>query len=185
MKQSLLLVLVLFSASTFAREFFRVKPKQYDARVTDALAKIEQAFKVPKTVVRRFNPTGAVISNKVVKDNEITFDAKKTIMMISKTVKVKARFDIEESSQICDASQLGYIINVDLTGSDELIYDNVENLEAHVCLKELNKSQVNITVSGKMYRGASYSKMTGGIARDMIEGQIEPLIEALKEEIRN
>lgn len=182
MKSALVLLLV-FSSNLFAEEML-IPTQKFQISASNVEEKIELAIKYPESTLKRFQPAGAKITNKRVSNNNISFNATKSVLMISKTVHVNGILNTEQNNRLCQKNESGYKLTLELDGSDMLITDNIDRMEANLCVSSVSKSMADIRVSSKVILGNNYSSAMGSIAADMIKLQINPLINALTEEIK-
>ncbi len=81
--------------------------------------------------------------------------------------------------------RLSYTIILNLDGSDAIVSENIDRLEAKLCTSFPNAALMNASVNGKIVKGNMYSNLVGGVAKDIISAQVNPLIKALNEEIQS
>jgi hypothetical protein len=173
------------SMSAFAEEAFLIPSSKFQIKSSRVEEKLEMSLKYPEKLLKRFQPLGAKITNKSVSGNSIRFHATKTVAFISKTVAVSGVLDTQEDNSGCAVNEKGYTIILNLDGSDAIVSENIDRLEAKLCTKTSNSSLLNANVKGKIVKGAMYSNLVGGVAKDIIAAQVEPLIKALTEEIQS
>ena len=135
--------------------------------------------------MKRFNPAGAKIDNKRVLKNVINFNITKTVLFVSKVVKVNGTLESIEDSSGCANNLEGYNIVLNFDGSDAIVTDNIDRLEAKLCVDISKSNQLVGSVKGKIYKGNNYSNAFGTIAKGIIEAQVNPLINALNAEIQS
>lgn len=184
MKKLLFLALIA-STNLHAEEFFSVAPIKFQLEGANVEERLEQTLKYPEGLLGRFKSEGAKMSDKKVSQNSISFKATKTVMFISKTVFVNGVLDFTEDNKSCEKNQTGYKLILSLDGSDQLVIDNVDRLEAVVCAQTLNSKKIVGTVKGKIYKGRDYSRLVGPVAKEIIEDQLNPLLKALTEEVQS
>lgn len=175
---------LLFSFSTLAQGFFQVETREKAIKFQDALRKIESVLSNPNELLQNYTPAGAEISHKTVTNDTIKFLAKKRVGLITKSVWVLGRFSVYPETGICPGQETGYMITMNFSGSDDLVYENIERFEGALCLLEKKFSLVRANIDVKIYKGANYSGLFGSIVRDIIEAQIDPLLQALDDEVR-
>lgn len=180
----MLIILSLFPLSAFAEEFFAIPATKFQIKNNRVEEKLEMTLKYPEKLLKRFQPEGAKISNKVVSGNNIRFNATKSVGFLSKTVAVNGVLDTVEDNRGCAANEQGYDITLNLDGSDSIVSENIDRLEAKLCTSYPNASLMNATVKGKIVKGPYYSNLVGGVAKDIIAAQVNPLIKALTDEIQ-
>lgn len=185
-KQILFLSLLVLSTLPMARaeEFFVVPEKKFSLVAENVEGKIEDLLQNPEPVLKRFRPAGAKITEKNVSGNRINFKANKTVMFITKTVYVNGVLDVVSDNLGCLKNQKGYLATFDLLGSDGLVYDNIDRIEARACITIKNGKNADISVKAKLFKAANYSSTLGGIVKGLIEAQVDPLFLALTEEVR-
>lgn len=177
------LILLLISPTVFAKQSVELPPINFQVSATDALSKFERTLLYPEGLLKRFRPLGAKISEKRVSQNVISFIATKTVLFISKSVYVNGIIDTSENNKACSKGELGYSFKMSFDSSDSLVTDNLEGLEATICLHSQSKTKLEGLVKSKIIIGNNYSKVLGPIAIDLIKGQVSPLLNALTEEI--
>ena len=181
----LLPLALLISFQSYAEEFFPIPASKFQIKSDRVEEKLEMTLKYPEKLLKRFQPQGAKISEKSVSGSNIRFKATKTVAFISKTVSVNGVLDTIEDNRGCAAREQGYTVTLTLDGSDAIVSDNIDRLEAKLCTTYPCPSMMNATVSGKIVKGPNYSNLVGGVAKDIIEAQMVPLIKALNEEIQS
>lgn len=167
-----------------AAEYVNVAPIQLEIKSENISEKLERAMDNPGPLLLRFRPEGAVITQKKVLSNSFSFIATKSFLFFSKSVNVHGQLDIQESNRGCASEAIGYDLILNLDGSDGLVTNNVDHLEAKLCVKVVNNKSIVGTVRGKIFKGHNFSSAVGPIAIGMIEAQVNPLIRALTEEIK-
>lgn len=182
--KKLIILLFIISSNVFAEEFFTVTPIKFQIVKNEASEKLADVLKYPEGLLKRFKPEGAKITNKRVSNNVISFQATKTILFVSHTVNVNGILDTDVSNSSCDKNQQGYKLTLVLDGSDGLVVDNIDRLEASLCITQIKSNQLIGIAKGRIYKGSNYSNMFGPVAKDMIEAQVSPLLKALNEEIQ-
>lgn len=181
-----LLFLALIAATNLhAEEFFTVAPIKFQIESAKVEEKLEQTLKYPEGVLGRFKSEGAKMSDLKVSHNSMSFNATKSVLFISKTVFVNGFLDVTSDLNSCEKNQTGYKLVLNLDGSDELVTDNVDRLEAVICAQSLNGKKLTGTVKGRIYKGANYSGLVGPVAKGIIEDQLKPLLKALTEEVQS
>ena len=185
-KMILLFILTIFTTSTFAGKSIDLAPISFQISSDNILSKLEKTLLYPENLLKRFEPVGASITNKRVSQNVISFTATKTKLFISKSVYVNGIFESSENKKSCSNGEVGFSLRMHLETSDVLVTDNVVELQAILCLKGENLSQkLNGTVRSKIVLGKNYSMILGAKIVDLIKEQVNPLIYALTEEIKN
>ena len=180
----LLSALAVLSSSSFAGEGFLVLPSSsFEIKSENALQKLDDVVRAPELILRRFNPRGAKIKNKQVSQSQIQFLATKTYLMISKTVFVHGVLDLDNSNSCRSKKQMGYLASMDFAGSSGLLTDNIEKLEVLICVTEVANNDLNVVVNPKMIKGNNYSDLIGGVVKSLLTDQVNPLIDAIREEM--
>ena len=183
MKLSALIIILTLSFSALAQDYFHAS-RAMDYKVSDALRKIESVLSNPNDLLQNYTPAGAAISHKTVTNDTIKFLAKKRVGVITKSVWVRGKFAISPEAGICKRNEIGYMITMNFLGSDDLVYENIERFEGALCLLEKSYSHVGANIKVKIFKGSNYSSLFGGIVRDIIEAQLDPLLKALNEEVQ-
>lgn len=181
----LLLLFCLLFGSAFAEEFFPVPAVKFQITSNNPIDKLTASLKYPEDLLRRYKPEGAKISNKRVSNNHISFNATKTYMLISKTVGIHGTFDANENDVGCAHNEVGFDLVFVFDGSDQLVSDNIDRLEAKLCAKEQTKTLAMAVVRTKIFKGRNYSNALGPVVKGIIEAQINPLLRALNEELQS
>jgi hypothetical protein len=184
MKKLLFLALIA-STNLHAEEFFSVAPIKFQLEGVKVEERLEQTLKYPEGLLGRFKSEGAKMSDKKVSQNTMSFQATKTVMFISKTVFVNGVLDVTDDHKSCGQTQKGYKLVLNLDGSDQLVTDNIDRLEAIICAQTLTNQKISATVKGKIYKGNDYSRLVGPVAKGIIEDQLNPLLKALTEEVQS
>jgi hypothetical protein len=183
LKKVFFIFFFIFQTLAFANEELNLSPVNFQINAEDALVKFEQILLNPENFLLRFRPVGAQISNKKVSQNVISFIATKKILFISKSVYVNGILDNSTDKVSCENNDLGYSLNMRFDSSDHLVTDNVEELQARICVHPISNSKFKATVLPKIILGNHYSKPLGPFAVNLIKDQIAPLLKALSEEI--
>ena len=185
MKKLMIITLLTIAPSVFAKESITLSPINFQINAVDALSKVEQTVLYPEGLLKRFQPVGAKISNKKVSQNVISFVATKSVLFISKSVYVNGILDSVEDSKSCLKDGVGYKIKMSFDASDDLVTNNVEELQATICLYPQSDSKLVGNVQSKIVTGNNYSKVLGPTAVNLIKEQVSPLLNALTEEIKS
>jgi hypothetical protein len=184
MKKRLILILIAVT-NLHAEEFFKLAPIKFQIQGPNVEERLEQALKSPEGVLRRYKSEGVKISDKKVSQNTVSFNATKSVLLISTTVFVNGFLDVTQDVNSCEKKQIGYKLVLNLDGSDALLTDNIDHLEADICVQSLNEKTLTGSVKGRIYKGANYSNPVGPVAKGIIEDQLNPLLNALKEEVQS
>ena len=185
MKMMMMLLLLMVAPSVFANQSVALSPINFQVSAGDVLFKFEQTALNPQGVLKRFRPVGAKISKKRVSQNVISFVATKTVLFISKSVYVNGILESSVDNRACSKEDVGYSLKMHFDSSDELVTNNVEGLEATVCLHSKSDTIIVGNVRSRIIIGNNYSKILGPIAIDLVKQQMSPLIKALTEEIES
>ena len=183
--KTLLFLALVATTNLHAEEFFTVAPIKFQIESAQVDERLEQTLKYPEGLLGRFKAEGAKMTDKKVSNNSMSFFATKKVLFISKTVFVNGVLDVSEDLKSCDKNQTGHRVVLNLDGSDELVTDNVDRLEAVICTQTLNGKKLTGTVKGKIYKGQNYSSMMGPVAKGIIEDQLNPILKALTEEVQS
>lgn len=184
MKTILMFVVLSISTTAFGQSI-PIAPVSFQISADHALSKFDQAISHPEDVLRRFRPAGVKVSNRNVSHNEISFTATKTVLVVSKSVYVHGVFESNEVSRGCSRNEKGYLLRMHFEGSSRLVTDNVQELRALVCLRENSVSKISGQVRAQIIKGSRYSGTLGPMAVSLIKDQVDPLLNALTEEIRS
>ncbi len=181
----LLFLVLLLSSSAFAQRSVSLSPIRIEISAENVLSKFEEAVLNPEDVLRRYRPSGFKVTNKRVARNEISFTATKTVLFVTKSLYVHGLLDSSETRSGCSRGEKGYNLNMRFDSSDHLVTDNVDELQALVCLSEESDSKISGQIHSQIILGSKYSKPLGPFAVSLIKDQVSPLISALTEEIKS
>lgn len=173
------------SHSVFAGQSVSLAPINFKVSAAHALSKFEQVVLRPENLLRRYRPVGVKISNKQVAGNEVSFTATKTVLFVSKSIYVHGIFESNEVARGCARGEVGYSLMMHFESSHHLVTDNVDRLQALICLREETDSKISGQIRSQINLGSRYSRTLGPIAVNLIKDQVQPLLSALTEEIRS
>lgn len=183
MKQLLFIFtfLTLYSQSLFAQELIELDVRKVQVPSQNLNAIIVEIMQNPESVLERYRPQGITVKNKKIVGNQIEFMATKSVLGISRTVLYKGTLEIEElpnqkNSPCFKATQ-------DFQGSGELIIENIEKMELTFCLNQLNANKTEAVIKPVLTKGRNPGGVLGNVATNLIIDQVDPVIEAIKEEI--
>jgi hypothetical protein len=181
----LVITLTIFLANNlYAQDFFSIPENKFQIKSVNALEKLELTLKYPEKFLKRFKPEGAIITEKFVSNNNIRFIATKKVLFISKSALVNGNLDSFQENTGCAKNEIGFKLVLNFDGSDGIVVDNIDRLEAKICATNIGTNQLIGSVKGRIYKGNNYSSAVGMVAKDIIEAQINPLLRALTEEIQ-
>jgi hypothetical protein len=185
MKTPITLAVFLFLSAPFvaANDSVAMAPIKFQITTEDALAKFEQTIKSPEGLLKRYKPVGAKISRKQVSQNQMSFVATKTVLFISKSVYVNGILDAHEDSKSCAKNEMGYSLEMSFDASDRIVSNNVERIQATLCLKELADNKITGVAHSKIIIGNNYSSTLGPVAVNLVKEQVPALLDALTKEI--
>ncbi len=185
--KSSLIAVSLFMMSTVAMsaQTIQLPVTSFELKTDNALDKIESVLLNPESLLKRYKPAGAKITNKSVDRNQFQFNAEKTVFAITQNVFIHSYFNISRDSNCSSKEETGYVAKMDFSGSDKMITDNVEKYEAQICVKELTEGKVKVQVKARLTRGSDYSFIVGPIISDMIAAQNSAFIEAISNEVKH
>lgn len=179
MNTILLLLVLIVSPSVFARQSMALTPISFQISAPQALSKFHDVVLNPEDILRRYRPVGVKVTNKRVSHNEISFNAIKTVLFISKSVYVHGVLESNEVSRGC------YNLKMRFESSDQLVTNNVDELKANICVREDSDSKISGQIRAQIITGDRYSRTLGPIAVNLIKDQVQPLLTAVTEEIRS
>lgn len=185
MKKMMIFLVLLVAPSAFANQSVALSPISFQLRADGVLSKFEQTVLSPEGMLTRFRPVGAQISHKHVFHNVISFVATKSALFISKSVYINGVLESSEDNQACSQKDVGYRLTMRLDSSDTLVSNNVEGLEAIICLHSQSDTELAGVVRSRIIIGNNYSRTLGPIAINLIKKQVSPLLSALTEEIKS
>lgn len=186
MKTIVILLLFIVAPSVFAKQqSIALSPINFQVNANDALFKLEKTLLYPEGLLNRFRPVGAKISNKRVSQNVVNFVATKSALFISKSVYVNGILDSNVDNRSCSKEDVGYSLKMNFDSSDDLVTNNVEELQAIICLHSQSNSKLAGIVQVRIILGNKYSNTLGPIAINLIKDQVPPLLNALTEEINS
>ncbi len=171
--------MLMLSPSVFARQSIPLSPINFSVSAAHVLSKFEQVVLQPENLLRRYRPVGVKISNKRVAGNEVSFTATKTVLVISKSVYVHGILDSHDTGHGC------YSLRMHFESSDPLVTNNVDELQAQICVREDSDSKLTAQVKSLIITGDRYSRALGPMAVNLIKDQVQPIISALTEEIKS
>jgi alpha-D-ribose 1-methylphosphonate 5-triphosphate synthase subunit PhnG len=175
--------LCLSFAALSAAEYFSAPDTRFNLNSEEVSEKFESAVLNPEGILKRFNPTGAVIERKLVRGSYIEFMATKKVMGISKKVFVRGELTTERSSVGCLKNELAYAAKMDFSKSDAVLSDNIDSLQMNICITEKSDKILSVRVQSKLLKGYKYGRVMGTIAKEIIEAQIDPIVSAIKAEV--
>lgn len=173
----LFLLLLVLSPSVFAN--VALSPINFQVSASNALSKFDQAVHNPEGLLRRYRPAGVKISRKSVAGNEISFTATKTVLVISKSVYVHGILETRDTGRGC------YNLRMHFEASDALVTNNVEEMQATICVREESDSKLSGVVRAQIVTGPRYSRTLGPMAINLIKDQVQPILSALTEEMKS
>lgn len=185
MKTILFFALWTLASAALAGQVVVMTPQSFQVIAPDVLSKLEDSLKYPEGILKRYKPTGARISQKEVSQNQINFVATKSVLFISKSVFVSSVLEMQDNDKSCAPGEKGYRLSLSFDGSDRLVTDNIDHLEADLCVRVESGKKMNGVVKPKILLGKDYSSTLGPIAVNLIKDQVTPLIESLTEEIKS
>ncbi|MDO9180811.1 MAG: hypothetical protein Q7U04_00315 [Bacteriovorax sp.] len=181
-----LLLSFSFGHSAVAEEIITLPIVNFNLTSSNVLINLENTFANPERMLKRYYPTGAKIEKMSVDHNQFQFYATKRVMLISKTVFVHGNFDMQSNVPGCRSkSEKGFLAIMDFTGSDDLLIDNIEKFEALICVQEKSSTSLDISVTGRLYKGNNFMPLIASIVTDLISAQTDPLIKAISEEVKS
>lgn len=183
------IIMLLILCQTFgialAADFFSVPEVTFQIASPDALSKLEMTLNYPEVLLKKFRPGGAVITDKKVSNNNVSFYATKSYLAIPYSVFVSGTFESTELERGCEKNEKAFEINFSFIGSDAMIEDNIDRIKARLCVKVLKANLISGVIRAKIYKKDTYSRLFGGVVKGMIEEQINPLLSALKQAVQN
>jgi hypothetical protein len=182
-KQNLLFILLVFSFELVANSGITLPPINFDMTVVNGQEKLEELLLNPRRLLDRYEPAGAIITNKSVGNNQFQFNAEKTVLFYTANVFITSTFEISRGNKCISPEDKSYIVKMQFYGSDQLITDNIDKYEAHICAKIKSSNVLNIQVIATLTKGSSYSRIVGPIISDMISAQTNALVKAIKIEL--
>lgn len=185
--KSSLLAVSLFMIATVAMgaQTIQLPAVSFELKTANGMDKIESVLLNPESLLRRYRPVGAKITNKSVDRNQFQFNAEKTVFLITENVFIHSYFNVTRDNTCATKGDTGYVAKMDFSGSDKMITDNIEKYEAQICARELSEGKVNVQVKARLIRGNDYSSIIGPIISDMIAAQNSAFIEAISHEIKS
>lgn len=181
----MMIAILFLSSVAFARQTIALSPVNFHVSTVEALSKFDQVISNPESVLKRYRPVGVKVNNKRVAGNEISFNAVKTVLLISKSVYVHGVLDTREIAKGCGSGERAYSLRMRFESSDRLVTDNVDELKALLCLREISNSKVSGQIRPALITGDRYSRTLGPLAINLIKDQVSPLLSALTEEIKS
>jgi hypothetical protein len=164
-------------------DFFTTPTKTIALNAAEIENKIDQAILNPEGILKRFQPTGAEISNKRIVGTAIDFNAKKKIGPIFKNVYVNGVLSTERTSNKCFDGEIAYAAKMDFSKSQDTLSDNIESLQMSVCVSLKSDSLAVVRIDTKIFKGYKFGRLVGTVAKEIVEAQIDPIVAALKAEV--
>ena len=177
-------ILILHSMQSFAIDSIALPNKSFVINTENAIRKLEDTIRAPHEILIRFVPAGVSIKNKNVNNDQIDIMASKTVMMMTKTVRIKGALDIVPV-QIKSALEVCYSITMDFAGSDQLITDNIDLLNMLFCATKITEHKIKVNVVSKIIKGENYSSLMGSITTGIVQDQLQPIITAVQKTIES
>ncbi len=176
---------VLRVQTAYAAGVVEITPIDFEWNATSVLDKFTDTLKYPEGILNRYEPVGAVITNKKVSSNSISFTATKTKLLISKSIQLNGILTSEVSKKSCSVGQVGYFLKMRFDGSDSLVTDNIEELKAVICLSPLSPDKVKGRIQSQIILGKNYSSLLGPKIVSLVKDQVPQILLALTEEIKS
>ncbi len=180
-KSFLLFLIASFSTQLFAVEYIDLPASTFEVKASNIYQRMDDIVQNPEPILRRFQPAGLKVKDKVISQNQIQFMATKVVLGVSKTVLFVGNLDIKtiptRKKEYC------FIADLDFSGSGDLIIDNIQRLEMTICTKEKAENNLVATIKSKLEKGPYYGGLISGIAKTIIADQVDPIIAAIKAEI--
>lgn len=159
-------------------------PINFQVSTDNGMSKLDQVVSNPERILRRYQPVGVKISNKRVSRNEISFTATKTVLLISKSVYVHGVLETGDDTRSCSQNESGYRLRMHFSSSDSLVTNNVDELRAVLCVREVNAFKIAGQIRPQIILGERYSRTLGPIAINLIKDQVSPMLDAVTSEIK-
>jgi hypothetical protein len=175
------LVLLLSLNVALAAEYIDLPSTQFEARAEDIQERVGAIIANPEPILVRYRPVGMKVANRKVSGNTISFMATKSVFGISKTVLFNGTLDINETDS--PKNQRCFKAVLDFAGSGALIYENIEELQMSICTVEKAPNHLTAVAKIRLLKGNNYGGVVSGIAKSLIEDQVNPIIASIKEEI--
>ena len=110
MKLLLFITISTLGFQSYANDYFQVAPIRFEVTANNPLEKLETTLKYPEGLLNKFKPAGAVITNKKVSQNNVSFNMTKSYLLISKTLSVKGTLDANQTNDGCLKGESGFNI---------------------------------------------------------------------------
>lgn len=179
----ILIALLIKINLSFAAGFIDLPSTQFEAKAENIQSKINEIIANPEPILHRYKPVGLKIKNKIINHNQIQFLATKEVLGISRTVLYNGTLNIELINPI--KNQNCFLATLDFNGSGELIIDNIEQMLMTVCTSEIDPNHLKAQVKTRLLKGNNYGGLIGGIAKNLIADQLDPILVSIKEEIES
>lgn len=175
-----------------AEEWIQFDPVEFFIQGGRSLEAFESALDDMSRLSNTFRPTGAAISGRQVERQgprgvpRVIFDARHGVGIFQKSARVRADIKTRRLEKEIDHRQGTYSYRIEVTtmDSDHLVAANVAAFEVILYVHRTHGGgRLDIIARGRMKKGYSYGRFAGPAIRNLIEAQIEPLLDALREVI--
>ena len=163
-------------ALSMADDFEAAREQVFSVETPDAYAKFEEMSHMPTAILKKFNPVGLSVQNKVVENGKIELDASKMGFQL----RMVGVLNIERASEGCSGDEKAFIGKMDFTRSGARLSNNITSLELTMCVTEKSSDSLLVRVNGKIHKSPHYGGFIASIVMSTIKDQITPVIEAIK-----
>ncbi len=171
-------------------EILRLPIQEETLAIADLKGKIDRLIQSPKGVLERFTPKNLDYKNKLVENNKVTMDVTKKILGFKKTVKYVGTLTVTHLDNRKAGFDECYAVLEDFFGSGALLTDHVSEFSMEICLKKTSepfaeKENYLVRFSPSVKKADSYGGIVGPIVIDIIKDQVDPIIQAIRQEIES
>jgi len=178
----LALTLSLISNILFSAENTSLGTTSFTITKKNAVNSLFLAIEDIEGFLDNFTPVGSKITKPVISGNNIEFVVSKTILFITKKARFNADVSITRSTSFCPSSSTaGFELYLDLSKSEALITNNIENFVMDFCISENGPDKATLTTKSYLRKASTFDNVfMGNIIVTEISNQIPALIKALK-----
>ena len=181
-----LLSLCLPLALAQAADHSIVTNTSFAVSTASASESFEDTVLTTEGFLKRFDPSGVEIKRKVINGNAFEYLVVKKFLGIAKEVEMIGTMNFERTTNGCSNNETAYLGTIDLTGSQPIITDNIENFTLLLCLTEKSKNSLSVKVRSTLYyKGEKLGFIVEKFVTSVIKDQVEAIISAIKGEAQS
>ncbi len=178
--------LVAFQGQAYASTSTEtIETQSFNIMTEGAFQKLQFTTNNPRNILEKFEPGGAIITNKKVYNNSIEFTAEKSANGFTRITTVRGDVKIKEEANLCPGKTArGYSIVMDFSNSDDLIKEHCKDIQLLLCVTEKSDDFLEAKLSGAItiidYPFYDVvNRVTGSVVTDVIKDQVKPIEKAL------